>query len=319
MLRFAPVGQCTSSCCARFPGNERFGLGPFFRIEPLGMEYIAAALEARGHTVDASRTCGSAARSSATCVARRPARGRASPACTRSRPTTCWRWRARSGSWRRAFRSSSAATPPPPIPSRSSAADVDAVVLDDGERVVPDDRRRGRGEQPLRSVAGMAVAADGRRRAFARRRARTRSTLDDVPLPARRLVDALAPAVRLPRASPDLAGRDGARLSVPLLVLLDLAAACALGARALDRLGVRGSCQRAATTSSSPTICSGITRRAAGRWPTSCGAAASARSGSWCRAASTWSRGTPICSRRGGRSPGTSTSSSASRRRPTKG
>ena len=32
------------------PGNERFGLGPFFRIEPLGMKYIAAALEARGHT-----------------------------------------------------------------------------------------------------------------------------------------------------------------------------------------------------------------------------------------------------------------------------
>src|SRR5581483_2325889 len=31
------------------PGNERFGLGPFFRIEPLGLEYIAAALEARGH------------------------------------------------------------------------------------------------------------------------------------------------------------------------------------------------------------------------------------------------------------------------------
>src|SRR5688500_15227684 len=33
------------------PSNERFGLGPFFRIEPLGMEYIAAALEARGHDV----------------------------------------------------------------------------------------------------------------------------------------------------------------------------------------------------------------------------------------------------------------------------
>ena len=33
------------------PGNERFGLGPFFRIEPLGMEYVAAALEARGHRV----------------------------------------------------------------------------------------------------------------------------------------------------------------------------------------------------------------------------------------------------------------------------
>jgi radical SAM superfamily enzyme YgiQ (UPF0313 family) len=33
------------------PGNERFGLGPFFRIEPLGMEYIAAALERDGHSV----------------------------------------------------------------------------------------------------------------------------------------------------------------------------------------------------------------------------------------------------------------------------
>src|SRR5262249_28113046 len=31
------------------PGNERFGLGPFFRVEPLGLEYIAAALAARGH------------------------------------------------------------------------------------------------------------------------------------------------------------------------------------------------------------------------------------------------------------------------------
>ena len=34
------------------PGNERFGLGPFFRIEPLGMEYIARALTERGHNVD---------------------------------------------------------------------------------------------------------------------------------------------------------------------------------------------------------------------------------------------------------------------------
>ncbi len=31
------------------PGNERFGLGPFFRVEPLGLEYVAASLEARGH------------------------------------------------------------------------------------------------------------------------------------------------------------------------------------------------------------------------------------------------------------------------------
>jgi radical SAM superfamily enzyme YgiQ (UPF0313 family) len=31
------------------PGNERFGLGPFFRVEPLGLEYAAASLLARGH------------------------------------------------------------------------------------------------------------------------------------------------------------------------------------------------------------------------------------------------------------------------------
>jgi hopanoid C-3 methylase len=31
------------------PGNERFGLGPFFRVEPLGLEYIGSALRGRGH------------------------------------------------------------------------------------------------------------------------------------------------------------------------------------------------------------------------------------------------------------------------------
>ena len=31
------------------PGNERFGLGPFFRVEPLGLEYVGAALRRRGH------------------------------------------------------------------------------------------------------------------------------------------------------------------------------------------------------------------------------------------------------------------------------
>ncbi|MBE2886601.1 B12-binding domain-containing radical SAM protein [Geobacter anodireducens] len=36
------------------PGNDRFGLGPFFRVEPLGLEYIGAALRAHGHTVSAA-------------------------------------------------------------------------------------------------------------------------------------------------------------------------------------------------------------------------------------------------------------------------
>lgn len=33
------------------PGNDRFGLGPFFCVEPLGLEYIGAALLAAGHRV----------------------------------------------------------------------------------------------------------------------------------------------------------------------------------------------------------------------------------------------------------------------------
>ena len=31
--------------------NERFGLGPFFRVEPLGLEYIASSLLEAGHVV----------------------------------------------------------------------------------------------------------------------------------------------------------------------------------------------------------------------------------------------------------------------------
>lgn len=33
------------------PGDDRFGLGPFFRVEPLGLEYLGAALLSRGHEV----------------------------------------------------------------------------------------------------------------------------------------------------------------------------------------------------------------------------------------------------------------------------
>ena len=38
------------------PGNDRFGLGPFFRIEPLGLEYIAAALESARTSRDRRRS-----------------------------------------------------------------------------------------------------------------------------------------------------------------------------------------------------------------------------------------------------------------------
>lgn len=33
------------------PGNDRFGLGPFFCVEPLGLEYLGSALRSQGHHV----------------------------------------------------------------------------------------------------------------------------------------------------------------------------------------------------------------------------------------------------------------------------
>ena len=69
------------------PANERFGLGPFFRIEPLGMEYIAAALEARGHSVTLADLRFSRSLD-ITCAPGDPTSS-VSPRCTRSKPTTC--------------------------------------------------------------------------------------------------------------------------------------------------------------------------------------------------------------------------------------
>ena len=90
-----------------------------------------------------------------------------------------------------------------------------------------------RGE-PLTTRAGAGAARRRRRRRPHGRRDRHagRSTSAAARTASRRRV---APAVRLPGASPGVAGRDRARLPVPLLLLLDLAAARALGARAIDR------------------------------------------------------------------------------------
>ena len=94
-------------------------------------------------------------------------------------------------------------------------------------------RRARTRRQPLGDVPGLALRDRQRRASCGPPANPDASTLDDVPLPARRHVAPLAPAVCLPGAPSGLAGRDGARLSVPLLVLLDLAAArahrCASG------------------------------------------------------------------------------------------
>jgi radical SAM superfamily enzyme YgiQ (UPF0313 family) len=168
------------------PGNERFGLGPFFRIEPLGMEYIAAALEARGHRVTLVdlRFSQPLAHYLTT---RRP--GVVGIAGMHALETDAVR--ALAAAVRRlaprAFivvgGHTAAAYPAPFL-----TAQVDAVCVDDGERTLPllaDALGAGR---PIDQVPGLIVAdpEQGVRQTLGETGT---LKLDETPLPARRHVD----------------------------------------------------------------------------------------------------------------------------------
>jgi radical SAM superfamily enzyme YgiQ (UPF0313 family) len=166
------------------PSNERFGLGPFFRIEPLGMEYIAAALEAHGHDV--------------TLVDLRF--GRPVEHYLRERPglvgIAAMHALETDNVLDLAARVRRAAPDIPLIVGGHTAAAypgpfatgaIDAIVLDDGERAVPRIVTALDGGRSLRDVPGIAVHADG---------GWTRTSADDevfqldaVPLPARHHVN----------------------------------------------------------------------------------------------------------------------------------
>jgi len=169
------------------PGNERFGLGPFFRIEPLGMEYVAAALEARGHhvTLVDLRFGESIAHYVKTT---RPAL--VGIACMHALETDAVLAAAAEvrrlapGAFILVGGHSAAAYPRPFLTS-----DVDAICVDDGERTVPlvvEALERGR---PIAEVPGLVLrngdVADG----YAQTPGETGVfRLDDVPLPARQHV-----------------------------------------------------------------------------------------------------------------------------------
>ena len=140
------------------PENERFGLGPFFRIEPLGMEYIAAALEARGHQV--------------TLVDLRF--GRPLQSYLRQRPgligiaamhaletenviDLAAQVRAMLPDVPLVIGGHTAAAYPEPF-SRSG---IDAIVLDDGERAMPAIADAVDARRSLSSVPGLAVPSGG--------------------------------------------------------------------------------------------------------------------------------------------------------------
>jgi radical SAM superfamily enzyme YgiQ (UPF0313 family) len=167
------------------PGNERFGLGPFFRIEPLGMEYIASALEAQGHRVTLADLRFSGSLEHQLRAAKPGLVGIAAMHALETDDVMALARRVR------------AAAPGVPIvigghtaaayPQPFLVDPVDAVVSDDGERALPRVAASLQSGGSLRDVPGISyrersgeiVTNDADHDSF---------VLDQVPLPARHLV-----------------------------------------------------------------------------------------------------------------------------------
>ena len=165
--------------------NERFGLGPFFRIEPLGMEYIAAALEAAGHRVALADLRFSQPLASVMQRTRPELVGIAAMHALESDEVVelARQVRRLSPDVPIVIGGHTAAAYPEPFIS----PDISAVVLDDGERALPvlcDALSR---RQPLSTVPGLALpdGPDGLVRTAGERGT---LALDEVPLPSRNLV-----------------------------------------------------------------------------------------------------------------------------------
>jgi radical SAM superfamily enzyme YgiQ (UPF0313 family) len=168
------------------PGNERFGLGPFFRIEPLGMEYIAAALEARGHAVTLVDLRFRRSLSAQIRQARPAVVGIAGMHALETDEVVALAERVR------------ALLPDAPIivgghtaaayPEPFLVPAVSAVVVDDGERAMPAVCAALEAGVPLATVPGLALRdRDGR---VVRTEGEVGTlVLDEVPLPARHHVE----------------------------------------------------------------------------------------------------------------------------------
>jgi len=169
------------------PSNERFGLGPFFRIEPLGMEYIAAALEARGHQVTLADLRFSRSLSHYIAKVRPGLVGIAGMHALETDEVIqlARQVRALSRDVPIVIGGHTAAAYPEPFLSEEIAA----VVLDDGEHALPricDAIDQG---APLSSVPGLALPNRGG--GVMRTAGETGALrLDEVPLPARHHVSA---------------------------------------------------------------------------------------------------------------------------------
>jgi radical SAM superfamily enzyme YgiQ (UPF0313 family) len=168
------------------PANERFGLGPFFRIEPLGMEYIAAALEARGHTVTLADLRFTRPLAAHVRAARPALVGIAAMHALETDEVVdlVRRVHALAPGVPIVVGGHTAAAYPEPFLVPETAA----VVLDDGERTLPDACDATARGASLAEVPGLALrGADGE---ILKTAGETGTlALDDVPLPARHHVE----------------------------------------------------------------------------------------------------------------------------------
>ena len=167
------------------PSNERFGLGPFFRIEPLGLEYIAAVLETNGHQVALRDLRFSRAVNYHLRTLKPDVIGVACTHALEIDDTLELIARLRRGSPDACIvvGGHSAAAYPQPF----FDANVNAICLDDGERVMPAVVDALERDRPLLDVPGLLVAGEDNE-FITTPEADTDYSLDDVRLPARHLL-----------------------------------------------------------------------------------------------------------------------------------
>lgn len=167
------------------PGNDRFGLGPFFRVEPLGLEYIGAALLSRGDAVT---------------VADLRFRPGAGAWVRRCRPRLVGISCLHALEYERVIETAREvrrvspdafilvgghAAAAFPVPLECDA--IDAICLDDGEAIVPALAAALDEGRPLADIPGLRLRSqDGW---LSTPHPAGRTELDLVPLPARGLVD----------------------------------------------------------------------------------------------------------------------------------
>ena len=168
------------------PGNERFGLGPFFRVEPLGLEYVASALAERGHTPEI--------------LDLRFRTGGVSKWLRRTRPRVVGISAMHALEFDRVLETArqirsvspeafilvgghAAAAYPGPL----ETDDIDAICVDDGEEVVPALADALASRRPASSVPALRLRMPDGWKSTAPLSDRT--GLDRVPVPARRLVE----------------------------------------------------------------------------------------------------------------------------------